>query len=760
MIKKKFILKSLLTSTAISPFIFIASCSSSNINTDNSTNKSNEKNSEVKKELENFDIKIAYSGHEPQPTVYANEPLTSDFKSNLSDEILSKYKFEVIGLLNPNAKEGTVEVKYKLVNLKDSNDSIEKVQVVGGFFKHPFGVFRNGDISSNHKLAITEGELLKYTSKTRLERFNEDNAKYMELLKRQDRAAYLKNDLSDEQIAKLDKQAFENNQETFKNAMYKGFSVPYLDKSGKAIGLNLNMSVQVGKGPSLIDEYVDEPYSLGLARTLPSKTYKQIGLQTYSLYFNNPGVSAQHGTTWILDFKKPEAGKYPTTWYFATNVHVADGMKFVDDKNYPTRSKKVKTNTVQFLRLKNDVGTRTTFRPTRFGDEYENWAFGVENNPFKTIYMGLNFLKSSPKEYLAPDSPFADTEEMADFAVFEVDFTKFNLNEVRVYTAGKEVAKNYKTHEELAKDMTNDYATKTNEHIKFLSTSYLKDYDKIGRPFANHPKDPVFAKNGNKVIDGLFALGYPITGLGSWLDFFLDKYEDANDLSEANNSLSLWVNGYRKWYKKLGTSETAANTGLKDEELDKGNTLSTELGYRSFITRPGILDMMIGSPFSNKSPYEYPADEDKINELPDSFATTDKPNNFKNRYLSYGINYFLRHFAAGGGASGTSVRNQKNELVGIVHSSSQSARTSLASAFRSEGVTYNGYYGPYQMEEYDLIYGGGKNQRSSYREALQKLYGDSYQTNLFDKGLKLENVPQEFKLSDKKINPSEFDNSI
>ncbi|MFL0973860.1 hypothetical protein, partial [Mycoplasmopsis synoviae] len=63
-------------------------------------------------------------------------------------------------------------------------------------------------------------------------------------------------------------------------------------------------------------------------------------------------------------------------------------------------------------------------------------------------------------------------------------------------------------------------------------------------------------------------------------------------------------------------------------------------------------------------------------------------------------------------------------------------------AFRSEGESYNGFYGKYQLEEYDLIYGGGKNQRTSYRQALESLDAN-IKTALFPNGIN--KIPEEFK---------------
>ncbi|GAA8715733.1 hypothetical protein oki361_20580 [Helicobacter pylori] len=160
-----------------------------------------------------------------------------------------------------------------------------------------------------------------------------------------------------------------------------------------------------------------------------------------------------------------------------------------------------------------------------------------------------------------------------------------------------------------------------------------------------------------------------------------------------------------------------------DERAKRGNYLSYALGYRSFTNKPGILDSFISAPHTGDKLYT---------------------SNDDNQYLAMGLEYLIRHYAPVGGASGSSVRNQNNEIVGIYHISNISAHTGLAAAFRSEGHNYNGLYGTYNLPQYDLIYGGGQNQISSYRQALLKEYeGQAIKTNLFSNGLN--DIPDEYK---------------
>jgi len=147
--------------------------------------------------------------------------------------------------------------------------------------------------------------------------------------------------------------------------------------------------------------------------------------------------------------------------------------------------------------------------------------------------------------------------------------------------------------------------------------------------------------------------------------------------------------------------------------------LSYAIGYRSFIDKPGVLDAFISAPHTGN----------------DLYKSLDGK-----KYINMGLEYMPRHYAPAGGASGSSVRNQNNEIVGIYHVSNEFASTGLATAFRSEGYDYKGLYGDKYKElpQYDLIYGGGKDQATgqSYREKMKEIYknNNNIKTALFPNG--------------------------
>ncbi|SYV95758.1 Uncharacterised protein, partial [Mycoplasmoides gallisepticum] len=80
----------------------------------------------------------------------------------------------------------------------------------------------------------------------------------------------------------------------------------------------------------------------------------------------------------------------------------------------------------------------------------------------KLIYAGIDFLKTSPKDYVDPSSPISKIEESADFAVLEINFKKANDSDYKyVKNTGTGVffeEKPIESAEALAKLITSDYA--------------------------------------------------------------------------------------------------------------------------------------------------------------------------------------------------------------------------------------------------------------------------------------------------------------
>lgn len=157
----------------------------------------------------------------------------------------------------------------------------------------------------------------------------------------------------------------------------------------------------------------------------------------------------------------------------------------------------------------------------------------------------------------------------------------------------------------------------------------------------------------------------------------------------TEHSFSLWINSENEYYGAKITDEENGPSSYPKEKLDRGNFLSYQIGYRSFIDKPGVLDTFIAIPKLGK----------------DFYYLNGK------RYVNMALAYMPRRYAPTGGSSGTSIRNQNNELVSVFYASNSSARVGISAAFRSEGYDYKGLYGKYNLPQYDLIYGGGQDQK-------------------------------------------------
>ncbi|WP_117275328.1 Ig-specific serine endopeptidase MIP [Mycoplasmopsis edwardii] len=402
----------------------------------------------------------------------------------------------------------------------------------------------------------------------------------------------------------------------------------------------------------------------------------------YELSYLHQQMSGVDGTAWIMDYEIPENGKYPTKFYFGTNLHVIDGMSpdtFVS---------------FGLARLSKDrPSILNTLKVITQDDAFKMYGFG--KNALTRIFDGRDYLKADPVNFLA-DKSF-DKKEYIDFAIFEVDFAKTEENT-----------------EEKIREITNDYADLPAEKkAQFANYDYLTSYDKINVPLAG--KGPTELEK----FDNLYILGYPKTNSGQFLDYYLDKYEDENQLKHARNTFSLWTNASYKFYKSHAPSDTDVN---KKKELELGSWLSYNIGYRTFIDKPGINDQFLSTPVNGNGLYR---------------------SNDGKQYVSMNLAYAPKQYIPGGGASGSSIRTKENKIVAIFHSANAFASVGLSAALRSSGFDYQGLYGTYNLPQYDVIYGTGKDQQNSYRHEMLKR--NKGRTWLFQNGFEESNVPKEFK---------------
>lgn len=231
---------------------------------------------------------------------------------------------------------------------------------------------------------------------------------------------------------------------------------------------------------------------------LPNEKYVKQSNISYALEMNDGGKAT--GTTWILDYKLTNDNSYPTTWYFGTNTHVLDNLKIENDKLYPDRAGVWKdnkftvynTNSISLYQVNNpqvdekfnnfwgsteDRWNKATIElVTRNPDNGEqiqdsgHWSgyYKNGNKKAKTIFLGNDFLKTSPKEF-SNHSKWSNTEEYADFAVMELTFDS----------------------EEQARKITNNYADNKDNKFKYYTNDFISNlnlmtnnYYVVGYPYA------------------------------------------------------------------------------------------------------------------------------------------------------------------------------------------------------------------------------------------------------------------------------------
>lgn len=515
-------------------------------------------------------------------------------------------------------------------------------------------------------------------------------------------------------------------------------------------------------------------------------------------------LKSNKGTAWILDYVKPTDSSYPTKWYIATNIHVIGDLTFTksqtesfgsdftsiyDEEREKPLIKEARKVKAQIDELQNEYNE--VYRKLQTKEHENDQALkaradqlnfelapplqnklkdlnaqisGLTKNvtlaildsdvPLQTslntvsadsrmkfvtlpasavniVYTANDFLKTSPKDYLDATSThnkdYLNNQEMADFAVLEIDFSKvtggfkYTKNSVGDKPA-KEMTVN--SAQELARVMTNAYASTENQdkQIKFAKNSLFYQYKDLTNEKVTVTNDANKQKlQVSRIVANFVSLGYPIAkdDLGDLRAEFPAKYADREGILLAENDNSLWTNKPQKgrnFYQEFG------------------NRLNRSMILRNFLQYPGIYDLFITNPVINKGVGF------NIKQIKDKTSSYQQGN-----YLNYGLAYSLESWRPAPGASGSSLRDLNNIVLGINFAirAGAGSGTSLIQAFRSEGANYGGVYGSYNLPQYDLIYGGGKDQRTSYREALAKILKNGETTNLFTSGVNV--IPEEYK---------------
>ncbi|WFQ95056.1 Ig-specific serine endopeptidase MIP [Mycoplasma feriruminatoris] len=437
--------------------------------------------------------------------------------------------------------------------------------------------------------------------------------------------------------------------------------------------------------------------------------------------------TSESGTMWIMDYIDINN---PTKFYFGTNSHVAKGIR--DDMV-----------SFSLTRLNSDIKVGQTFGLNSADKNFTKFTFAPAkkekklNEAVTAIFHATDFIKkeSSPLSLLKDDqkTKYSEAGLFADFAVIEIDFEKLldtNNFSRTVWTDSSDISSKYQDNKnELIKTITNDYAM-SDKKINFASESLLDDinYKKFDRKLDFNPENTDELK-AYRDLNSLYIVGYPTSNE----DYYLDQYEDEKQLKNKKYDFSLWINNEYKYYKKLVNGE-GISSSFKDYELEKGNFFSYQIGYRSFINKPGLTDAFLAA-----------------NKVGKKLYSLDEENKGKTKkYFNYGLEILPRFYAPAGGASGSSVRTKENKLLAVYHAANGSAKTGLAAVFRSNGYDYKDLFGSYKLGQYDLIYGGGKDQEKgkSYREVLLKKYNNNgVKSALFPSGFDEKHIPPEFKFN-------------
>ncbi|MBN3534864.1 Ig-specific serine endopeptidase MIP [Mycoplasma procyoni] len=674
----------------------------------------------IQREIDNLTIEVTeWDGpNKPKNEVIFSRLIPTSIKFNVkgTDNAEIKNNASVLSVAIEREENGTDKSVYtgsgEIIYLfKVKGKEYTKRVAYSGFRTNPRGVDANNKIILSQPVPKSEQE--KYYAGDQKYRFQKDNEKYISGLRSRQGADFRSTEnLESSKLSEFNKKAEELGLDNYENQKLKGFTIPVSEEG--EIKLSLNDGPEVPKAPNNTDFRGKNPdlarfQQFGIPRYLLNEKYKDYALQTYQITvtFQDPerpdnknASRSESGTIWILDFIKEENGKYPTKWFFGTNLHVANILKYKDVKGFA------------LTKLNPDVGIHTKLGLVEF--DHEKFSRLISdmvkgNEALTTFYTAEDYLNSKPADFLEKKQAekYKDAEEFIDFAVLELDFNKLpNNGSYGGYFDFSEADKS-----EVAKSFTNSYATNENKHIKFLSTSYLSNYEKANQPLV--------IKKGEtpKAVDNFYLVGYP----SAKNDFTFDQYVDEFEYQNKVRSFYLFTNGDFDLFGNISLNEINETYSIPEKVWNKGYDLSYALGYRTFVDKPGLSDEFISA---SKVGKDFLVSKETGKTL-----------------ISSGLSYLPRAYSPLGGSSGSSMRNQNNELVAVFHASNQSAVTGLASAFRSEGFDYKGAYGEYNLPQYDLIYGGGKNQKSSYRQKLIEKYGSKH-TNLFKDNYE---IPEKFK---------------
>ena len=302
----------------------------------------------------------------------------------------------------------------------------------------------------------------------------------------------------------------------------------YLAKPGSGSN-SIETSSQGSTAPS---EGVDQDAKLktGLIR---NETQLNQVKNTFSIGFGSHGFGYAFGTAWILDYKLEENGAEPTTFYLATNAHVAQNLKVAHDvltpERYESEDQPFQSTNVVELRTIKDPKIGKIYDSTSSRDQY--LIAELPAAQVRTVYIGNDYLTTSPSDFNTTNANWANNEEYIDFSVLEVRFNNA----------------------EQAKEMTQNYAGSPDRQFKYKQESLLnekvnpkpKNYSVLGFPAVR--KDsfwrPTILTTSNSINDTSADLATLASSK------YYNSFEDKIGMFDAALGLSFFGYNYREAYQ-------------------------------------------------------------------------------------------------------------------------------------------------------------------------------------------------------------------
>ncbi len=319
----------------------------------------------------------------------------------------------------------------------------------------------------------------------------------------------------------------------------------------------------------------------------------------------------------------------------------------------------------------------------------------------------------SPVRYEIEDSPFTNTKELiiqrvkTEIVKFGTDFdSSYNNN---TYERVHIPITNLKTifigldYLKTKPDMfskdgiwqdTEEYIDFAVMEVKFNSANeakiFTQNYVEDNSRHFKYRKESILKNYNLKISDGYSIIGFPDSAPNT-TPYFRPVYMASNRAAEMN-----------------------ANNPIVSD--DKFSNLASSPFYNTFNNSLGMFDASLGLSF---------------------FGMDYRQAYGLNRwYNSWGLTYPVDYSNLGAGSSGSMLRDKEGYTVGIYFAADPRASIGLSQALYCEGFNYQGKYGKFNLEGYDLIEGGFPNQKISYKDNLKLIYGDNYKTHLFPNGLK------------------------